>query len=59
MRILAILYKNGESLGKVWHSQKFVFLEMVSNNVIENGESENRGPRAQMCAVYVVANVVL
>ncbi len=32
---------------------------MGPNNVIEDGESENRGPGVQMCVVYVVANVVL
>ena len=32
---------------------------MDPNNVIEGGESENRGPGVQMCVVYIVANVVL
>ena len=42
-----------------WHSPKIIFLEIGQNNVIEGKESENRGLRARMCVVYVVANVVL
>ena len=32
---------------------------MGPNNVIEGGESENRGPGVQMCVVYTVVNAVL
>ena len=32
---------------------------MVPSNVIEGGESENRGPGARARVVYVVENVVL
>jgi len=35
------------------------FLEIVSNNVIKGGESENQDPRARMRIVYAVANVVV
>ena len=42
-----------------WHSPKIISLKMGPNNVIEGGESENRGPGARMCIVYAVANVVL
>ena len=42
-----------------WHSPKFIFLEIVSNNVIERGESENRDPGARARVVYTVVNFVL
>ena len=35
------------------------FLEIVPSNVIEGGESENRGLGAWMRVVYAVANAVL
>ena len=57
--ISAILYKSGALLGKTWYSPKIIFLEMGPNNVIEGGESENRGPEARMHVVYAVTNVVL
>ena len=57
--ISAILYKSEALLGKTWYSPKIIFLEMGPNNVIEGGESENRGPGARARVVYVVANVVL
>ena len=41
------------------YSPKIIFLEMGPSNVIESGESENRGPGARARVVYVVANVVL
>ena len=42
-----------------WHSPKIIFLKMGPNNVIESGESENRGPGARARVVYAVVNVVL
>ena len=38
---------------------KIIFLEIVPNNVIEGGESENQGPGARMRVVYAASNVVL
>ena len=43
--ISAILYKSEALLGKTWYSPKIIFLEMGPNNVIERGESKNRGSR--------------
>ena len=45
-----------EILGKTWHSSKFIFLEMGPNNIIEGGESENRGPRARISVFYTTIN---
>ena len=58
-KIIAILYKSEALLGRAWHSPKIIFLEMGPNNVIEGGESENRGPGARARVVYATVNDVL
>ena len=42
-----------------WNSFEIIFLEMGPNNVIEGGESENRGPGARARVVYATVNDVL
>ena len=54
--LLAILWKSVEWLGT---ALEIIFLKMVPSNVIEGGESENRGPGDRMCVVYSTANDVL